>query len=281
MRVLLLLFGALCGCGLAAPTTGQPTATALVARARFEVRARSTDLLPIDVYFPANADGSARGQNRPALVLIQGGLVEAEQYGWLAERLAEAGFVVALPHHETRLAILSLDDGLYARTLLIAPPEGSVIDGLVDAQFIAVGGHSLGGVVATKLALREGLFSALVLLASLPDPADASALPSLGLPSLSLAGEADCSAELAEVREGWTLLPSPSLLAVVEGATHYQFTASDAPDVSRGCAPVVSLEDSQRRISTVMGEFLTAVFTDGTLGEAAIRAVDGVEVQVR
>lgn len=281
MRALLPWMVLVSGCGLAAPPAGELTGTALVARARFEARVRSTDLLPIDVYFPANADGSARGQDRSALVLIQGGLVDASQYDWLAERLAQSGFVVALPHHESRLAILSLDDGLFARALLVEPPEGSLLEGLVAPERIAVGGHSLGGVVATKLSLRPGLFGAVALLASLPDPADAAALPSLGIPSLSLAGEADCSAALAELRDGWALLPSPSLLAVVEDATHYQFTRSDAPDVERGCAPTVPLEDSHRRISAVLAGFLTAALSDGSVGEAAIRAVDGVEVQVR
>lgn len=280
MRPLLPFLLLLSGCGLAAPTSGERVGTELVARARFEVRARSTDLLPIDVYFPANADGTARGQDRPALVLLQGGFVDASDYGWLAERLAQRGFVVALPNHESELAILSQEDGAYARTLLVAPPEGSVLDRLVDGSHIAVAGHSLGGVVATKLALRGG-FAALSLLASLPDPADAAALPSLGLPSLSLAGEADCSAELDEVRAGWAQLPSPSALAVVEGATHYQFTADDAPDVARGCAPTVPLEDSQRRISSALNAFLSAALTDGTLGEAELRAIDGVAVEVR
>ncbi len=52
----------------------------------------------------------------------------------------------------------------------------------------------------------------------------------LGMPSLSLAGRLDCSAKLEDVRAGFEKLPSPSALVVLDGVTHYQFTASEQPD---------------------------------------------------
>lgn len=248
--------------------------------ARFEVRVRSTELLPVDVFFPSSPDGYPTGGDHPALVLLQGGGVEVERYHWLAEALARGGLVVALPHHASRLAILSLEDGAFARQLLIDPPPGSLLTGAVHPDRIAVGGHSLGGVVAVKLALRGG-FAAATLLASLPDPADADALPGLGVPTLSLAGAQDCQAALDEVRAGWEQLPSPSVLAVLSGATHYQFTDDDAPDRARDCPPAASLEESHRRITAALLAFLEPATSSGTTGAEALRGIDGLTVEER
>ncbi|MDQ3266280.1 MAG: alpha/beta hydrolase [Myxococcota bacterium] len=248
--------------------------------ARFEVRVRSTELLPVDVFFPSTPDGFPTGSAHPAVVLLQGGAVDVERYHWLAEAVARGGMVVALPHHASRLAILSLDDGAFARQLLIEPPEGSLLTGAVNPDRIAVGGHSLGGVVAVKLALQGG-FAAAALLASLPDPADAAALPGLGLPTLSLAGAQDCQAQLDEVRAGWEQLPSPSVLAVLSGATHYQFTDDDSPDRTRDCPPTASLEDSHRRIAAALVAFLEPATSSGTTGADGLRGIDGLTVEER
>ena len=232
--LLLSLWLALSGCALSAPTSGKvlragPTP---VSEALFQVRARHTDLVDVHVLFPSDSEGRparpADGAPLPALVLVHGGLVPPEDYLWLAESLAARGYVVALPSHPLDLPLSAIDNGHFARRASSLSPEGSLLEGLCPPPRIAVAGHSLGGVVSTKLAL-DGGFAALALLASYPDSADTGRLPSLSVPSLSLAGELDCSAELPRVREGAALLPSPTVLAVLEGVTHYQFTSSDRP----------------------------------------------------
>ncbi|WP_257457724.1 alpha/beta hydrolase family protein [Archangium lipolyticum] len=276
----------LAGCALPAPQSGQllrsePTP---IAEALFQVRARHTDLVPVRVVFPSDAQGRpARpidGSRLPALVFIHGGLVPPEDYLWLAEALASRGFVVALPSHPLELALSAPDNGRFARELLVSPPEDSLLQGLVDPARIAVAGHSLGGVVASTLAL-DGGFAALALFASYPNPADAPRVPSLAVPSLSLAGELDCTAPLPRVRDEASRLPTPSVFAVLQGVTHYQFTVSDQKDVTGGCTPAVPLDAAHERITEVLSRFLLAALAGRGTGADDIRQVPGTEVTVR
>jgi len=141
-----------------------------------------------------------------------------------------------------------------------------------------VAGHSLGGVVAVKLALTRQ-FQALVLQASFPDRADGPALPALGVPSLSLAAAQDCQAKLADVTAGWATLPGPTALVVVPGATHYQFTESQREDEARGCAPDASLATTQARVLDVTHRFLVQALADGGVDGAALGPASEVTVR--
>lgn len=285
----LLLFSlglALSGCALPAPSSGRllRSGPSPVSEALFQVRARHTDLVDVRVLFPSDSEGRpARptgGDPLPALVLVHGGLVPPEDYLWLAESLAALGYVVALPSHPLDLPLSAIDNGHFARELLTSPPEGSLLEGLVHPARIAVAGHSLGGVVSARLAL-DGGFAALALLASYPDPADTGRLPSLAIPSLSLAGELDCLSELPRVREDASRLPAPSVLAVLQGVTHFQFTASDRRDVEDGCAPTVPLGTAHERITEVLSRFLRAALAGEGTGADDIRRVPGTEVTAR
>jgi dienelactone hydrolase len=265
-------------CALATPDEGQPVAPG-VAQATFEVRTNGTDLLPITVTFPADQAGRPLGQAHPALVFIQGGFVAPEQYAWQARHLAAQGYVVAMPAHLLDLAFFAVDNGRAAAELLASPPP-SLLTGLVDPARIAVAGHSLGGVVAVKLAL-EGRFHALVLEASFPDAADDAQLPSLSLPSLSLAGTSDCSASLSQVKDGWAKLPAPTALVVLSGLTHYQFTADQTPDERRGCLPTGTLEEAHGRVATALTAFLNLALDGQTPGVSTFDAVTQADVQLR
>jgi len=270
---------AVCGCALDEPRAGTPVLET-VARATFEVRLRHTDLRQVTVLFPADTAGAPVGAMRPAVVLVQGGLVKAARYQWLAERLAQAGYVVALPEHLLDLAFFEPDNGHAAQALLAHPEPGSLLEGLVDPERIAVGGHSLGGVVAVKLALAGG-FRALFLEASFPDSADREALPTMEVASLSLAGLNDCNAKLDQVTAGATLLPSPTALVVLDGVTHFQFTDSDDEDRARGCASGVSIDTAHDRIASAALAFLDASLGDGGTGADALRQIEGAQVTAR
>jgi hypothetical protein len=251
-----------------------------VARAAVEVRANGTDLVPVTVLFPADDAGLPVGRSRPALIFIQGGAVLPARYEWQAVELAKKGLVVALPRHPLDLAFFGIDHGAAARRALLAPEPGSFLDGLVDGQRLAVGGHSLGGVVSVKLALAGG-FQAVIVEASFPDPADHAKLATSSVPSLFLAAKKDCQAKVDQVRAGWDKTPSPTALVVLEGVTHFQFTDSDAEDVKRQCPADVDLATAHGRIVAALDTFLSAALADGSVGAAGLAALEGAEVSTR
>ncbi|MFN7132276.1 MAG: alpha/beta hydrolase, partial [Myxococcales bacterium] len=213
LRPAALLVGALlAACAPTGPTEGAALRPG-VAVATFVARTAGGEPFEVDVFFPADGERPS-GEAHPALVLLPGGLVRRERYGWLGVELAARGFVVAVPEPPYRLAIL--DPNRVEATAALLRSGRGLLAGLVGER-IAVAGHSLGGVVATAAALRGG-FSALVLLASYP--AEGDPVERLAVPSLSLAGERDCEAVQADVRAGWQRLPAPTALAVLSGVTH-------------------------------------------------------------
>lgn len=269
------LFGA--SCQLASPQVGTAVSPG-VARADFEMRLNDTDLVKVPVFFPADESGHGLAGPHPAAIFIQGGFVKPSRYEWQAQELARAGYVVALPQHFLDLAFFGVDIGEGARDLLVRPPT-SVLSELVDGNRVAVLGHSLGGVVAVKLALT-GRFGALVLEASFPDQADVAAVAAWNRPSLVLAAQNDCSAKLDGVKSGWQQLASPTALMVLEGATHYQFTDSQAEDVQRKCEPTASIDETHARITQALTAFLGPAL-DGQLNADGLTAVQGTTLEVR
>lgn len=279
MRLALALTLGLLACGPAAPAVGSWVSPG-VARALFETRTRHSDLVRVHVWFPADDAGKPTRRSTPAVVFIQGGLVGVERYAWQAELLAQQGFTVAMPEHALQLAFFEIDNGHAAVELLRDGPKGSLLEGLVDPDAIATAGHSLGGVVAVKVAL-EGDVAALVLEASYADSADEDAVRRWPHPSLSLAGSKDCSAPLAKTTAGAAVLPSPTAFVVLDGQTHYQFTDSQKEDDDRGCTPGVTLEEAHARIGQALTTFLPAALAGLGTAPARLEQIPGAQVIAR
>ncbi len=278
MKKFLPLVLVFAGCKLAAPSTGQVVEPG-VARAEFEVRARGTDIVKTTVIFESDADGAPAVGQHPGIVFVQGGFVSTTRYEWQARTLARVGYTVVLPEHPLELAFFAMDTGEAAKQLLTSPPAGSLLDGHVDASKLVVMGHSLGSVVATKLALAGG-FNAAILEAGYPDTADVSKLPTLGIPTLSLAGSSDCSAKLDKVKEGWATLPSPSALVVLDGVTHYQFTDSQKEDEAK-CMPSATIEDAHSEMEIALQLFLSTALDDGTVDKQLLEVVPNSTVETK
>lgn len=276
----------LTACGLTAPTRGELLSpqgdTGPVAIANFERRVRHTDLLDVEVVFPANEDGSARspafGSFWPSLVLLQGGQVPVSEYRWLAQAMAEAGYVVALPHHALDLPILEVDNASVARDLLAFPPQDSLLEGLIDRDRIGLMGHSLGGVVAVKSALSGG-YGAVALLASFPDGADEPRFVRTTYPTLLLAGGADCqvppSRVLDEARGG---VPTSNAVVTLEGVSHLQFTGEGG---GRACGEALPLDVAHTRIVAALTVFFREAMIRGVgVGVEKLEALEGTTVEV-
>ena len=256
----------LSGCGLKTPTEPD-TLVDGVGIAGYELRAEGTDVIHVTTFFPVPLEGK-----HPAIVFIPGGFVASDRYAWQAQAWAKAGFIVAVPDQLFELGFFSVDYGEQARKLLVAPPAGSVLADHVQAV-IGIGGHSLGGVVAAKLASR-GQFPALLLEASYPDTADQQALQAVHPLTLSIGGTLDCSAPQDKVRAGFDTLAAPAALAMVEGMTHYQFTDSQKEDESRQCTPGISLDEAHQRVTLLTTRFFQRLDLLGPWNDVAGTTVE-------
>lgn len=177
----------------------------------------------VDLHFPATEDAEMVEGEHPMVVVIQGGAVEHERYLWMGEHLASRGYIVLTPEYPRDLAIFGSNRTHEAsdRARNLAEDGDPILAGAIDPQPAALMGHSLGGTVAIKQWLRhEDTFGPLVVVSSYAAGGDK--VEDSTLPVLSISGELDGSAELADVRAGAERFGNATL-AVVEGMNHYDW----------------------------------------------------------
>lgn len=142
------------------------------------------------------------------IVFYQGGKVEEEAYAYLGHRLAEEGYFVVIPRLTLNLAIL---DGDRASEVLESYP---------DIKEWYIGGHSLGGAVASSFAIEHpNEISGLFFLAAYPieDMSDTD------IPTLTIYGENDGVAVLSDQKEKESLLSSSAEIHLIKGGNHANY----------------------------------------------------------
>ncbi|SDD76127.1 Alpha/beta hydrolase family protein [Paenibacillus sp. UNCCL117] len=148
-------------------------------------------------------------RTEPSVIWYPGGLVKPESYAPMARALAWTGhavYVVKMPLH---LAVLGGERAL------------PLIEGEPDADFV-IGGHSLGGVMASRFAAKHPqLVRGVFFLGSYPDPQ--GALTGAGLPVLSVTGSLDGVLNREKYEQARSLLPASTQYAELEGGNHAQF----------------------------------------------------------
>jgi pimeloyl-ACP methyl ester carboxylesterase len=156
------------------------------------------------------------GRRSSGLVFFPGGLVEAIAYAPLLRAVAETGHAAVLVALPRRGAFGGADDP----RVLDAARRATAALPWVRAW--VAGGHSRGGVVASRVA-AEG-FPGLggVALLGTSHPRDVS-LASLTLPVVKVLGSRDCVAELEKSDANRHLLPASTRWVVLDGANHSQF----------------------------------------------------------
>lgn len=140
-------------------------------------------------------------------IFYPGGLVPAEAYAPLLRALAEEGVLCVVPEMPFRLAVLKMNaaDGIAAQY-----PE---------ITRWAIGGHSLGGAMASSYAAGHAEdFSALVLLAAY----STAELPDL-MPVASIYGDADGVMNREKYAEYRPNLPENAVELIIPGGNHAQF----------------------------------------------------------
>lgn len=176
----------------------------------------------------------------PAIIFYPGGLVEAEAYSTLARRIAETGHTVYIAQMPLNLAVTKMDA---AEEIIRVHP---------DLTFV-LGGHSLGGVMASRYAAEhpdqiEGVF----FLASYPD--EKGSLKGTTLAVLSVLGTEDQLIDKESYREGRSYLPDNTVYYSVDGGNHAQF-GSYGPQKGDGEA-TISEDEQQNRVVRALQDWL-------------------------
>jgi pimeloyl-ACP methyl ester carboxylesterase len=191
-------------------------------------QARVSDAIPLDILYPAEADGSPAVTGAPVVVFIHGGLVPPDRYHWLPAYLATRGWVSVLPQADLQLAITEPGNGQIALDRLQELSDGS--DALRDLvgpdQPVVTMGHSLGGVMAAGQWATDADVDAFVLLASFP--ADFQPIEEGVGPALALTGTTD-EFDWANLEAQLARVAGPTMDARIQGMNHYAWT-DDATD---------------------------------------------------
>lgn len=163
------------------------------------------------------------------VILYPGARVKAEAYSPLAKRIAAAGHPVYIAKMPLNLAVTKGDAA--AEILRVHPTMPFVL-----------GGHSLGGVMASRYAAdHPGQLKGVFFLASYPD--EKGSLRDTTLSVLSILGTEDEVINKRNYRKGRSYLPDNTIYYSVEGGNHAQF-GSYGPQKGDGEAKIT--EEAQQ-----------------------------------
>jgi predicted alpha/beta-hydrolase family hydrolase len=185
------------------------------------------------IYFAGDAD-------KPLLVFYPGALVDAESYSVWANEVANKGYSVAIVKMPFDLAVLG---GNRAEDILQELPHQGYI----------IGGHSLGGVMASRFATThsdelKGVF----FLASYPD--EKGSLADTTLPVLSLTASEDEVLNQENYQEAKAYLPDTTNVETITGGNHAGFGSYGA---QRGDGTAtISNEEQQQQIADKLTSWL-------------------------
>ena len=151
------------------------------------------------------------GASESGLLYYPGAKVEPEAYAVMAYRLAESGIPVIVVKMPFNFAVFDTDKAIALKSTL----------GIADTW--AIGGHSLGGSMAAKVAYdHSDAFDALILFASYPAGKN-NDLSSNTLKVLSLSGSLDAFVTKAKIEAKKPFLPLQTIYYDIEGGNHSQF----------------------------------------------------------
>ena len=139
-------------------------------------------------------------------IFYPGAKVEPEAYAKLCSKIAEDGYLVVIAPMTLDLAILSPNKA------------ADIIKYYSNIESWAIGGHSLGGVMAANYALKDNNIDGLVFYASYPQGDE---LVDSDLKVLSMYGSNDGVADLNKIKEA--VLPVGSDIVEIEGGNHAGF----------------------------------------------------------
>ena len=152
----------------------------------------------------------ATGQPTTGFIIYPGGKANARSYAPAARAIAAQGFLVVIVPMPLNLAVFG------------AGKAADVLAAYPNIEHWAIGGHSLGGSMASRFVhTHYDKVRGLVLWASYPAGSDN--LSSLPLSVVSISGMLDGLATPAKIDASRPLLPSGTRWVAIEGGNHGQF----------------------------------------------------------
>ena len=143
-------------------------------------------------------------------VFYPGGLVDPRAYAPMARDIAANGNLVAIVPMPFNLAVLG------------SGKATEVIESYPEIGIWAIGGHSLGGAMASRYARRNpDRVSGLALWAAWPDGSDDLSTSDVAVTSIY--GTRDGVATVDEIEDSRPLLPPDAEFVAIEGGNHAQF----------------------------------------------------------
>lgn len=227
--LVVIVLGSLITVGTIKSQTYAPTATAAkAARQATETTKRYT-------YFKGRSHNTA-------VVFYPGALVSPASYSVWALQLAQHGISVYVMHFPLDLAVL-------------AGNQASVVPKQVRQNYV-IGGHSLGGVMASRYAAQhrttglKGVFY----LASYPD--EKGQLKTSGLPVLSVTASRDGVLNWHRYRDSRRYLPTNTRYLTIKGGNHGGFGSYGQQKGDHQAT--ISNASQQRQISAALISWLNA-----------------------
>ncbi|MFC4770411.1 alpha/beta family hydrolase [Enterococcus hermanniensis] len=154
---------------------------------------------------------STKNKDNPIIIFYPGALVDPASYSVWAEEVAQAGYPVYVMKMPLDLAVLSPNSGQ------------KVLDENSNRSYI-IGGHSLGGVMASRFASEHSeKLKGVFFLASYPDKK--GSLKTSDLPVLSLTGSNDQVLDQTSYQEAKVYLPKATEYKKIAGGNHAGFGA--------------------------------------------------------
>jgi len=184
------------------------------------------------------------GEPLAGFVLYPGGLVDAAAYAPLMQRLAAAGLLSVIVPMPLELAVFGIDR------------SSDVIEAFPQVGRWLIGGHSLGGAMASEFAKRSPeAVDGLVLLASYPAAStDLSALP---IRAVSTYGTENGVTPPEGFEASLARLPPGTELIVIDGGNHAGF-GHYGPQAGDGVASI-DREEQQRQTAETVLAFVRAL----------------------
>lgn len=142
-------------------------------------------------------------------IFYPGAKVEPAAYASIAKEIASNGYTTIIAKMNFNLAILSPNRA------------DSIISNYKDIDTWVIGGHSLGGVMASNYALENDKIKGLVLLASYPQ--NQTNLTDTPIKVLSLWGSNDKIADLNKVKDAEYVMPGDAEFIEIKGGNHGGF----------------------------------------------------------